>query len=348
MEISICMIVKNEEKYIDECLKNICHKVDEIIIIDTGSTDNTKEIAKKYTNNIYDFKWCDDFSKARNYSISKAKNDWILVLDADEICSRFDENNINTFIKASNDAIGRLKINNYYGNNSEIKKSCVRLGRLFNRIVYEYSGSIHEQLISKNSIEIKMADIDIILEHFGYTEENIIEKSKVKRNEELLLKELEINSKDSYVLYQLGKIYFIAKRYYKALDYFRKAIELIEDINLEYVQDLIESYGYSLLNTKKYMEALNLEKYENWYKNLADYNFLMGLIYMNNGIFEKAIKYFEICLTNKSIKTEGINSFLPLYNLGVIYECLGNEEKAIEFYRQCGDYKLAKERLKTY
>ena len=82
--ISLCMIVKNEEEVLDNCLSSISDVVDEIIIVDTGSNDNTKIIANKYTNNIYDFKWCDDFSKARNYSFSKATKDYILWLDADD------------------------------------------------------------------------------------------------------------------------------------------------------------------------------------------------------------------------------------------------------------------------
>lgn len=66
--ISLCMIVKNEEKVLARCLDSIADLMDEIIIVDTGSSDNTKEIAKKYTDKIYDFAWIDDFSAARNYS----------------------------------------------------------------------------------------------------------------------------------------------------------------------------------------------------------------------------------------------------------------------------------------
>ncbi|MDE5995713.1 MAG: glycosyltransferase family 2 protein, partial [Eubacterium sp.] len=86
--ISLCMIVKNEEKVLARCLESIKNAVDEIIIADTGSTDNTKEIAKKYTDKIYDFEWVDDFSKARNFSFSKASKDYIMWLDADDIISK--------------------------------------------------------------------------------------------------------------------------------------------------------------------------------------------------------------------------------------------------------------------
>jgi Glycosyl transferase family 2. len=77
--ISLCMIVKNEELTLDRCLTSIKDAVDEIIIVDTGSTDLTKNIGKKYTDKIFDFKWIDDFSAARNFSFSKATMDYILM-----------------------------------------------------------------------------------------------------------------------------------------------------------------------------------------------------------------------------------------------------------------------------
>lgn len=94
IEISLCMIVKNEEKVLARCLDSIVDLMDEIIIVDTGSTDDTKKIAQKYTKNIYDFEWVDDFSAARNFSFSKATKDYIYVADADEV---IDEKNRRKF-----------------------------------------------------------------------------------------------------------------------------------------------------------------------------------------------------------------------------------------------------------
>src|SRR3989344_364212 len=82
--LSLCMITKNEEQFLEQCLNSVKELVDEIIIVDTGSTDKTTEIAGKFTDKIYDFKWCDDFSAARNESLKHATKNWILVLDADE------------------------------------------------------------------------------------------------------------------------------------------------------------------------------------------------------------------------------------------------------------------------
>lgn len=83
--ISLCMIVKNEEKILARCLDSIADLMDEIIIVDTGSTDGTKEIAARYTDKIYDFTWIDDFSAARNFSFSKATQEYIYTADADEV-----------------------------------------------------------------------------------------------------------------------------------------------------------------------------------------------------------------------------------------------------------------------
>lgn len=83
--VSLCMIVKNEEKILERCLSCLADLMDEVIIVDTGSTDGTKQIASKYTDRIYDFQWEDDFSAARNYAFSKATGDYIYSADADEI-----------------------------------------------------------------------------------------------------------------------------------------------------------------------------------------------------------------------------------------------------------------------
>ena len=86
--LSLCMIVKNEEAVLSRCLESIKDAVDEIIIVDTGSSDATKEIAKKYTDLVYDFKWINNFSAARNFSFSKASKDYIIWLDADDVITK--------------------------------------------------------------------------------------------------------------------------------------------------------------------------------------------------------------------------------------------------------------------
>ena len=96
MKFSLCMIVKNEEKSLPKCLESVKDIFDEIVIVDTGSTDRTKITARAFTDKIFDFPWCDDFSAARNFSFSKATGDYIAWLDADDV---LDEANRNAFLK---------------------------------------------------------------------------------------------------------------------------------------------------------------------------------------------------------------------------------------------------------
>lgn len=105
--ISLCMIVKNEEAVLIRCLDSIADLMDEIIIVDTGSTDRTKELAAKYTNKIYDFKWTSDFSAARNFSFSKATMEYIYTADADEI---LDDVNRERFLRLKSALLPELEI----------------------------------------------------------------------------------------------------------------------------------------------------------------------------------------------------------------------------------------------
>ena len=85
ISISLCMIVKDEELVLKRCLDSVKNLMDEIIVVDTGSSDKTKEIAYLYTDKVYDFQWINDFSAARNFSFSKATKDYIMWLDADDV-----------------------------------------------------------------------------------------------------------------------------------------------------------------------------------------------------------------------------------------------------------------------
>lgn len=340
--ISICMIVKDEAEILEKSLISLNKLGYEIIIVDTGSKDNTKEIAYKFTQNIYDFKWVNDFSKARNFSISKANNEYILVVDADEIIVDMDKNELEKSLSMSK--VGRLLRINKYSRNGEIFKYSERVNRLFCKNQFEYEGSIHEQVVSKNRREYSTYNIPITMEHFGYEEDEIKRKGKTKRNIELLESELESKGNDPYILYQLGKSYYMDNNYEMADKYFNIALDFDLDTKLEYVQDMIESLGYTLINQKKYEESMKIIEVYDEFSKSADFVFLAGLIYMNNGFFDEAVKEFKKASSFKESKMEGVNSYLANYNIGVILECLGNKKEALKYYKSCGDYKLAIER----
>ncbi|WML35488.1 glycosyltransferase [Clostridium sp. OS1-26] len=344
------MIVKNEEQNLRKCLAKASLFINEIIIVDTGSTDKTKEIAREFTDKIYNFKWCNNFSKARNYSIEKASNEWILVLDADEVIKEFDIKSIFEFINNDKNlkCVGRIEIVNLLEERSKNKKQIERVSRLFNKNYFQYKGIIHEQITALNGEIHNTELVNIAVEHIGYTEEALNNTKKLQRNIALLKKSVEDNPKDAYYLYQLGKSYYLDKQYGNSSNSFEKALSYVGNFNYEYVEDLVETYGYSLINNGKYAEALKLEKYREGYKKSADYNFLMGLIYMNNANFNEAVDNFFKCTSCTDGKAEGITSYLPCYNIGVIYECLGLKDESVKYYKMCKDYEPAIERLKMH
>ena len=135
------------------------------------------------------------------------------------------------------------------------------------------------------------------------------------------------------------------EKYNEANIYFNRALEFDLDTRLEYVIDMVESYGYSLMNDKRYEDAMMLLGVYDEFKTSADFIFLIALIYMNNGMFNEAINEFLKVIKYRNCKMEGVTSYLSYYNLGVIYECLGKVKDATEYYKKCGNYSLAKNRL---
>lgn len=343
--ISICMIVKNESEVLEECLKSICIYNYEIIIIDTGSIDNTKEIAKRYTENVYDFEWCNDFSKARNFSISKASNDLILILDADEIILNLNKQELEKIITENREDVGRVLRKNEYTRVDSKFVYNEYINRFFSKSKYKYSGIIHEQIVRKDNKQYKTYNLPIVLQHNGYNNEEITRKNKINRNIELLMEFLRTDGEDPYTYYQIGKSFYMNGDFSNSKINFEKALNFDLDIKTEYVQDLIETYGYSLINLAEYKESMKLLNLSNEFKNSADFIFLKAIIYMNNGLFNEAIAEFEKAKNIKTCKMEGVNDYLANYNIGVILECLGNENEALEYYKVCNNYESALKRI---
>ncbi len=148
-EVSLCMIVKNEENYLPSCLNSIKDIVDEIIIVDTGSTDKTVDIAKSFGAKVYYFPWHNNFSEARNESLKHATKDWILILDADDELSTKNQENLKDLLyrQLDENAIYYFETLNYYGNIVDDNSITINLNpRLFkNNHGTHYEGEIHNQ-----------------------------------------------------------------------------------------------------------------------------------------------------------------------------------------------------------
>lgn len=161
--LSVCMIVRDEEKVIETCLKSIQSFADEIIIVDTGSLDKTKELARKYTENIFDFEWVDDFSKARNYSFSKATCDYIMWLDADDFVFEQDAKKIVEF-KNSKDYpdVLMLKYVTAFSASYEPEFTFYRERILHRASNFVWHDPVHEVIVPRGKIEY----VDISVYHF--------------------------------------------------------------------------------------------------------------------------------------------------------------------------------------
>lgn len=343
--ISVCMIAKNEEQNVQNCLVPLKKLGFELVVADTGSTDRTKSLVSQYTDHLYHFEWKNDFSAARNFSISKASHDWILVVDFDEYLKEANVRNLISFVDSHKKEIGTITRHNpcnlLSGQSSVMTE---QVARFFNRNYNCYRGIIHEQVLPIDKSAPVYFPVDIAFYHHGYEEEGCLTE-KAHRNLDLLLLALKDNPDDPYLLFQTGKCYQILKDYPTACQYFDAGLSYDIDPALAYVQDMIESYGYCLLEQKEYGTALSLANVYDVFSSQTDFVFLMGLIYMNNALFDQAVHEFEKATFMKNGRTEGINSYMPNYNIGVIYECTGNKKNAMKFYAKCGNYAPAKHRL---
>ncbi|MDY6359757.1 MAG: glycosyltransferase [Lachnospiraceae bacterium] len=169
---------------------------------------------------------------------------------------------------------------------------------------------------------------------------------RMKANDSFAVKFQE-DTRIPYVLYQLGKSYYMAAEYTKACAYFDCGLYFDLNPRLEYVIDMVETYGYALLNSGQADHALFLENIYEEFGNTADFKFLMGLIYMNNEMFEAAVEEFKKALKMPEGRARGVNSYLACYNIGVIYECLGQMTEAEQYYNRCGGYEPAEKRLEN-
>ena len=285
--ISLCMITKNEEHFLEQCLNSVKDLVDEIIIVDTGSTDQTKEIAKKFTNKIYDFEWCDDFSAARNESLKHAVKDWILILDADEQLDPEGIKNLkSSLLKEENVAysLPQLHYTNKFLNHPDYVNidhpqfkgfyvtNVIRLFRKSSNIYFEHC--VHETIrytLSKQNKTI--TDLPTVPIHH-YQELKGIEDVEKKQQ---FYFQLSLNNIKKYPNY--AKSYHDVAVYYgaykndqaTALQYCKKAVEL-EPENIAYILNLsyrlrdLKLYDKAIVILKK---ALQIHSDERIYRNLG-------------------------------------------------------------------------------
>lgn len=397
MNLSVCIIAKNEEKNIRRCLESLKSYNFEIVVVDTGSTDDTEKIAQQYTDRVFHFQWKNDFSSARNFAISKSTKTYVMSMDCDECIDYIDVKKLQNLLVERKKQVGRIKIRNHLTKNGTGQENTEWINRIFSKELFHYEGCIHEQVTAMNGEEYETYQAPVVILHTGYDLPENERKQKAERNIKLLQQELQrlliaflqkqdafVNVIDDvglknddennkrcvqgifsmieagndlavklqheeqlpYILYQLGKGYYMAGDYTEACTYFSCALSFDLNPKLEYVIDMVETYGYAMLNSDQAANALFFENIYEEFGNTADFQFLMGLIYMNNARFEDAVSEFLKATKHSASRNIGANSYMAFYNIGVIYECLGRADEAKQYYEMCGGYEPAERRLK--
>ena len=339
ISISLCMIVKNEEDTLGNCLSSCLDLFDEIIIVDTGSTDNTKKIAKEYTNKIYDFKWCDDFSKARNFSFSKATKDYIMWLDADDIILPQDMKKLKK-LKNTLDNNTDMVMLKYNLGNIQTAESILSYYR--ERIVkrnkkYKWISPIHEVIVPKGNI---LYANDIAITH------NKIHASDPKRN----LRIFEKMKTENYT-FDARQTFYYARELYYAKEYDKAIKEYLLFLNMKdaWIPNIISAcidLHYIYLEKNKESEALSyLFKTFEYDIPSAEVCCHIANIFMQKKKYAVAIYWYKEAtkckydISSGGFLNKDYYGFIPYIQLCVCYYAIGDISEAMLYNKKAGRIK---------
>ncbi|MGN1400171.1 MAG: glycosyltransferase [Bacillus sp. (in: firmicutes)] len=327
--VSLCMIVKNEEKVLARCLDSIKDLVDEINIIDTGSTDDTKKIAARYTDRIFDFEWVDDFAAARNYSFSKATKEYTFWLDADDVIVPEDQERFHHLKETLDPELDSLKMpyilaKGYDGRTTSSLKR--------NRLVktaknFKWIGLVHEYL----EVYGDVASCDVSVTHAS------IKTFKTDRNIKIYEKQLKAGKPFSpRDLYYYANECYEHKQYEKAITYYREFLDTKEG----WLEDCIGAFdkgAESLLSLGKTEEAERF-LYESFLYDLPRGNlcYKLGYLYYKKKEYDRAIYWYKAAVDTDFDKVQDTGTivnhayytWLPHLQLCICYDAIGKYEQA--------------------
>lgn len=326
--ISLCLIVKNEEATLERCLSSIKDIVDEIIIVDTGSSDNTKTIAKKFTNQVFDFEWINDFSAARNYAFSLATLDYILWLDADDVLTTENQGRLSKLkqsLAPKVDAVAmdyHLSYDEYGSVTSSLKRNrLVRRDRHFRWI-----GPVHEYLeVWGNIIHCDVAITHSSVHHDSSRNLNIYEQRLAQGDF--------FTPRD---LYYYANELLDHQQYEKAILTYNNFL----DTGQGWVEDNIVACGkladcYHALNNEEDQLRSAFRSFE-YGSPRAEFCCRIGYYFMQNEQPHTAVFWYNLATsldsdnTNYAIKNLACSTWLPHLQLCVCYDMLGKYELAYQ------------------
>jgi glycosyltransferase involved in cell wall biosynthesis/predicted Zn-dependent protease len=338
--ISLCMIVKNEETNLADCLSTVVDLVDESIVVDTGSTDRTKEIAAGFGARVLDFPWIDSFAAARNESLRHATGQWIFWMDADD---RLDE---------ENRAKLRSLVANLSDENAAFVMHClclpespssvatrvhhVRLFRNQPRLRWTYR--IHEQILPalrELKTDIRWSDVEI--QHTGYRDPSLRGR-KLKRDLRLLQLNLAEKPEDPFVLFNLGQVYQDLNRPETALGLFQRSLERSHAAD-SIVRKLFTLMAQCQVQLGRLQDALTAcQAGRSHYPDDLELLYQEGAVRRDLGDVAGAISMFEQALRTPvgsyfaSVPT-GLNSYLSRHQLAQLYRAQGRHPEAEDQWR---------------
>lgn len=292
--LSLCMIVKNEEKHLARCLSSVKDVVDEIVIVDTGSSDRTIEIAESFDAKIFHFDWINDFSAARNYSLCKCSGSWILYLDADE---ELNPNSVVELLSYKTHTPAGVYCTVKSIGTSDVNGNVMRYPRLFANVPgIEFIGKVHEQIIdSLRNNKLPLIDSEIEIIHHGYAVDDDSLKQKKERNLELLLSS-DSNKANAYDKLKLIQTLISLHRYDEAESRLNKLItsKLLFANNLGLAFFYLASVKYEINDLKSALD-FSLKAYS-VLKEKPELNYLIYLIFLRVENFNEALKFILITI----------------------------------------------------
>ena len=358
--VSACMIVKNEEELLPGCLESIRSWVDEIILVDTGSTDRTLEIAKEYGAKIFHQEWTGNFSLHRNYSIEQATSDWVFIIDADEEVEQAHVPEIRRAL--SQDQFRTVTVNVFNMDPVDKRISShlpsIRFFRKDSGI--RYDGIVHNQLQYDKGEKTLKAEVTI--RHYGYNLSDDKMERKFERTRALLEKQIEENPDFAFAHFNLAQLYRSVNyedkpdAHEKAIYHATRTIELTPEHKtihlMAHYQKAAALYKLGKFNEAEKMAFRALELKNNY----VDPIMLLGHIYIGQQKYDLARKYYNLYLeeqkklANEPLKEDILLVFVEAryvanYNLGLIEEFTGSRELAEKYFLEAYNERGAFENL---
>lgn len=318
MSISLCMIAKDEEDFIGQAIKSTLNFVDEIILVDTGSKDETMTIAKNLGAKIITSTWRENFSYHRNEALAYATGDWILFLDCDEVLEEKGQTAAKTTLEKKDNMLMGYNVNvvNVISNTPIASFNALRLFK--NNEGFTFEKPIHEQIIL--SIEKKyglqsIGTLPLTINHFGYDDKLIKNKDKISRNLSILHC---IEFKDGYTYAMIGDEYVKSCNYDKAVEYYELSLATDGNIYNDYSTMLIINYLTALINLWRFTDATAfLDNIMKMLPEFKDLYFLKFWILFHTAMYKEALIMLEkyISFFNSSQPYIEVKKFENIYDI---------------------------------